>query len=148
MQTILLVEDNKILMMANLRVLTRAGYQAVGAADGLEALRLAEQCCPDLILLDMMLPKLDGQQVLCSLKRNPETAQIPVVVLTGLSQKNEHRLCRDGAIAFFEKSQVLENSSLLLKKIEQVLLQSCNIYQNSSVEPDIRNQPIPVTCGA
>jgi hypothetical protein len=57
-------------------------------------------------------------------------------------------LRRDGATAFFEKSQVLENSSLLLKKIEQVLLQSSNSYQNSSVEQDIRNQPIPVTCGA
>jgi hypothetical protein len=53
-----------------------------------------------------------------------------------------------GCSKLFEKSQVLDNGGLLLKKIEQVLLQSSNIYQNNSVEPDIRNQPIPFTCGA
>jgi CheY-like chemotaxis protein len=96
----------------------------------------------------MMLPKLDGQQVLCSLKRNPETAAIPVIVLTGLSQKNESRLKRDGAAAFFEKGQVLENANLLLKKIEEVLLQSSSLPQGSCHQHDLRIQVTPIAARA
>jgi putative two-component system response regulator len=58
----------------------------------MEALSVAHQSHPDLILLDMMLPKLDGPSVLRALKADPLTAQIPVVVVTGLSQKNEEKL--------------------------------------------------------
>jgi CheY-like chemotaxis protein len=55
----------------------------------MEALSVAHESHPDLILLDMMLPKLDGPLVLRALKADPLTAQIPVVVVTGPSQKNE-----------------------------------------------------------
>jgi putative two-component system response regulator len=58
----------------------------------MEALSVAHQSHPDLILLDMMLPKLDGPSVLRALKADPLTAQIPVAVVTGLSQKNEEKL--------------------------------------------------------
>jgi len=72
-------------------------------------------------LLDMMLPKLSGPEVLRALKAGPETATIPVVVLTGLSQKNEDRLLEDGAAAFVEKSAALDNSELLLGAIRRAL---------------------------
>jgi putative two-component system response regulator len=58
----------------------------------MEALSVAHQSHPDLILLDMMLPRLDGPSVLRALKADPLTAQIPVAVVTGLSQKNEEKL--------------------------------------------------------
>jgi putative two-component system response regulator len=58
----------------------------------MEALSVAHESHPDLILLDMMLPKLDGPSVLRALKADPLTAQIPVAVVTGLSQKNEEKL--------------------------------------------------------
>jgi CheY-like chemotaxis protein len=101
---VLLVEDSKFLRLSNERVLTKAGYEVSTAADGEEALRIAGEKLPDIILLDMMLPKLSGPDVLRKLKENPTTSAIPVIVLSSLSQKNEEKLIHDGAAAYFEKS--------------------------------------------
>ena len=100
---ILLVEDSKFLRLATGRALTRAGYEMSFAGDGDEALLMAAEL-PDLILLDMMLPKMSGPDVLKALKKEPKTAAIPVVVLTGLSQTNAERLRGDGAFAFLTKT--------------------------------------------
>jgi CheY-like chemotaxis protein len=104
MTRILLVEDSKFLRLASERALAHAGYEVSSAGDGEEALRMASEKLPDLILLDMMLPKLGGPEVLRALKSDKATAGIPVVVLTGLSQKNAERLREDGASGFLEKS--------------------------------------------
>ena len=103
---ILLVEDSKFLRMATERALARAGYEVLTAADGQSALAAAEKHKPDLILLDMLLPKMTGPDVLKTLKRNPVTSQIAVVVLSGMSSKNAARLQHDGAFAFLEKSEL------------------------------------------
>jgi DNA-binding response OmpR family regulator len=107
--------------MAGERSLTKAGYTVICAKDGEEALEVAGQEKPDVVLLDMMLPKLSGPEVLRQLKLNPATAQVPVIVLTGLSQKNEARLLEDGAVAFVEKSAVLDEPRVLLSAIRRVL---------------------------
>lgn len=104
MTKILLVDDSKFLRLATERALARAGYEVSTAADGEDALQIARQKRPDLILLDMLLPKMPGPEVLKALKKDPATAAIAVVVLTGLSQKNAGRLQQDGACAFLEKS--------------------------------------------
>ena len=112
MTKILLVEDSKFLRMATERALARAGYKVITAVDGISALQLAQQEQPDLILLDMLLPKMTGPEVLKALKNNPETAGIAVVAFTGLSQKNATRLREDGAYAFLDKSELgLEKGS-------------------------------------
>jgi CheY-like chemotaxis protein len=103
---ILLVEDSKFLRLATGRALTRAGYEMSFAGDGDEALLMAGEKLPDLILLDMMLPKMSGLEVLKALKKEPATAAVPVVVLTGLSQTNAERLRRDGAFAFLAKADL------------------------------------------
>ena len=120
---VLLVEDSKFLRLANQRALSRAGYEVCTAADGEEALKVAYQKLPDIILLDMLLPKLSGPEVLKALKANPATLHIPVIVLTSLSQKNEEKLLNDGAAAFFEKSSLgLDQSSdRLASAVEMVL---------------------------
>src|ERR1700735_5120662 len=97
---ILLVEDSKFLRLATGRALTRAGYELSFAGDGDEALLMAGEKLPDLMLLDMMLPKMSGLEVLKALKKDPATAAIPVIVLTGLSETNAERLRRDGAFGF------------------------------------------------
>ena len=102
---ILLVEDSKLLRLATGRALTRAGYEVRFAGDGDEALLMASDK-PDLILLDMMLPKMSGLEVLKALKKDTATAAIPVVVLTGLSQTNAERLRGDGAFAFLTKADL------------------------------------------
>ncbi len=104
MTTILLVDDSKFLRLATERALVRAGYSVITATDGEHALEIARKKRPDLILLDMLLPKMTGPDVLKALKKDPATAGIAVVVFTGLSQKNAMRLEQDGACAFLEKS--------------------------------------------
>lgn len=106
MTKILLVDDSKFLMLAMERALARAGYDVSTATDGEHALKVAREKKPDLILLDMLLPKMTGPDVLKALKKDPATAGIAVVVLTGLSQKNAERLQQDGACAFLEKSEL------------------------------------------
>lgn len=103
---ILLVEDSKFLRMATERALARAGYEVSTAVDGPKALEAAQLDKPNLILLDMLLPKMAGPEVLKTLKKDPVTADIAVVVFTGLSQKNALRLQHDGAYAFLEKSEM------------------------------------------
>jgi two-component system, OmpR family, phosphate regulon response regulator PhoB len=121
METILLVEDSKFLRVATERILTKAGYQVICAGDGDEALVLAGSSLPDLIVLDMLLPKLSGPEVLRSLKKNNLTAHIPVVVLSSLSQNNGPKLVQEGAGAFIEKGSLLENPRRLLEAIMTAL---------------------------
>ncbi len=102
MTKILLVDDSKFLR----RALSRAGYEVSTAKDGERALEIVREKNSDVILLDMLLPKMTGPDVLKALKKDPATAGIAVVVLTGLSQKNAGRLQQDGACAFLEKSDL------------------------------------------
>jgi CheY-like chemotaxis protein len=109
---VLLIEDSKFLRMANERALCKAGFEVGTAADGEEALQSIQDKPPDIILLDMLLPKISGPAVLKALKDNPTTMHIPVIVLTSLSQKNEEKLLQEGAAASFEKSALeLDKSS-------------------------------------
>jgi CheY-like chemotaxis protein len=123
MTKILLVEDSKFLRLATERALARAGYEMSSAGDGEEALRMARERLPDLILLDMLLPKISGPDVLVALKKDPSTKAIPVVVMTGMSQKNAARLQHDGAIGFLEKSglELDKGSGKLLAAVKEIL---------------------------
>lgn len=74
-------DDEDILMLVQLR-LARSGYEIVVARDGEEALRLARELRPDVAVLDWMMPKVTGVDVLRALRADPETAEIPIVMLT------------------------------------------------------------------
>jgi len=123
MRLVLLVDDSRFMRLANEKALSRAGYSVVTASDGEEALRIAQAKIPDVILLDMLLPKLGGQEVLHALRKNPLTAAIPVIVLSSLPQKNETKLMKEGATAYFEKSRLEldQHAQLLLQILKQIL---------------------------
>ncbi|HTS06213.1 MAG TPA: response regulator [Candidatus Eisenbacteria bacterium] len=123
MMKILLVEDSRFLRIAMERALARAGYKVVSAEDGLQAIEVAGQERPNLILLDMLLPKMSGQEVLAALKNNPSTAGIAVVACTGLSPKNAARLKKDGVCAFLDKSalELEKGSEKLLAAVAEIL---------------------------
>lgn len=120
---ILLVEDSRFMRIASERALVKAGYDVVSVVDGEAALLMARERVPDLILLDMMLPKLDGLGVLRALKHDSQTADIPVIVLSGLGQQNEVKLKKEGAAAYFKKSDSLlgNDSETLLDLVETVV---------------------------
>jgi CheY-like chemotaxis protein len=120
---ILLVEDSKPIRVDSQKVLTKAGYNVICAEDGEAALKIAKEQQPDLILLDMILPKMSGPAVLAGLKNDPATANIPVVVLSGLPEKNRQKLIDAGAEEYLEKNQLLPapGVNLLPQTIETVL---------------------------
>jgi CheY-like chemotaxis protein len=120
---VLLVEDSKFLRIAGERALSKAGYLVVTATDGEEAIAIANEQLPDIILLDMLIPKISGQDVLRALKKTSATKEIPVVVVSSLSQANAEKLVATGAAEYFEKSTLAleKNSDLLAAVVEKVL---------------------------
>ncbi len=136
--TLLLVEDSKIQRIASERILHKAGYTVLNAADGEQALRVAGENAPDLVLLDMMLPKLDGPQVLRALKGTAATAHIPVIALTSLSEATEGKLREAGVAGFFGKTKLFDDPAAagqFLDLIERVLDKSRK--QKAGMQPAI-----------
>lgn len=129
---ILLVEDSKPIRRENESALTKAGYEVICAEDGESALKLAQQKQPDLILLDMILPKLTGPEVLRRLKIDSTTAAIPVVVLSSLSEKNRQKLLEEGAEEYLEKNAMMpiRGINVLPKALETVI---CRINRKRGV---------------
>ena len=82
---ILVVEDEEILLTALAEELKQEGFDVVGAKDGVEGVEKAASEKPNLILLDLVMPRLDGIGALKQIKANPDTKGIPVVILTNLS---------------------------------------------------------------
>ena len=120
---ILLVEDSKPIRRENERALLEAGYQVACALDGETALRFAQEMRPELILLDMILPRMSGPEVLDHLKSNAATATIPVVVVSSLSEKNRDKLIEAGAVDYLEKSELRNEHgvNLLPQMLEKIL---------------------------
>lgn len=86
---ILAVDDEPDVLLIVKTGLEMEGYNVVTASDGEQALASAREEKPDLILLDVMMPKLDGFEVLAKLKEDEATATIPVIMLTGLSDRTK-----------------------------------------------------------
>ena len=126
-KTILLVEDSKVQKLAVERILFQAGYLVLLAAGGEEALRLVRESAPDLVLLDLMLPGVGGEEVLYALKRDARTEQIPVIVVSHLPPTNFANLKTAGAVEYFHKSRFLEDEdgeAAFLGTIDRVLRES------------------------
>ena len=120
MKTILFIEDESALQKTFGDTLKQEGYEMVSALDGEVGLRLAKTKKPDLILLDLILPKINGFEVLKKLKEDKETKEIPVIVLTNLEEvKDVNRALELGATTYLVKANYgLEE---VLKKIRQAL---------------------------
>ena len=86
---ILLVEDDEFLSELYATKLNLEGFEVLSAVDGKKGLKLAQDKHPDVVLLDIILPKLDGFEVLQALKGDPATKEIPIILLTNLSQRDE-----------------------------------------------------------
>ena len=103
---ILLIEDEEVLSRAIAAELKSAGFRVSRAFDGEEGLKQALNIKPDLILLDLMLPKKNGFEVLEELKKSPTTKDIVVIIITALDQDEEIKKgLKLGADDYFVKSQ-------------------------------------------
>ncbi|MGH2731258.1 MAG: response regulator transcription factor [Actinomycetota bacterium] len=86
---VLVAEDDPSVRMTLEFVLSDEGFEVLVAVDGEQALRLATEKLPDVILLDSMMPKMDGKEVLKALRAHAPTSSIPVLVLTGMDRESE-----------------------------------------------------------
>ena len=122
MPKILLVEDNEMNRDMLSRRLARKGYQVVIAVDGAQGVTLAQSEAPDLILMDVGLPVMDGWEATRQLKAAPETQAIPIIALTAhaLSSDREKAVaagCDDYDTKPVDLSRLLEKIEALLSKI-------------------------------
>ena len=116
---ILIVDDDKNIIETLKIRLEANGYKVITAQNGLEGLEKARQEKPDLILLNVMMPKLNGIMTTLKLKGMNETKSTPIIIMTGIKEKDEMILARHvGASDYITKPF---ESSTLLKKIENIL---------------------------
>ncbi len=118
---ILLVEDEKVLIETVTLRLEAFGYEVISAYDGFEGLEKAKKEKPDLIILDLMLPKMDGYKVCGLLKADTRYNKIPIIMFTARAQESDKKMGQDvGADAYitkpFEPQLLLEKIRELLKK--------------------------------
>lgn len=125
---ILVVDDNRITTKLLRRYLEANGYDAKEAYDGVECLEFVEQQHPDAIVLDVMMPRLDGYETVRRLKANEDTRDIPVVIVTALNDvSNQLKSIDAGADDFLSKPI---EEKLLIAKVK--LLSSLNIERKKN----------------
>lgn len=110
---VLIIEDETPLRRALTMKLQSAGYSVSTATDGKMGLEKAVANLPDLILLDLMLPKMNGMDVLQRIRGNPSSKHIPIIILTNSSgEVSQNAALKHGAPAYFTKSDVSLNEVL------------------------------------
>lgn len=106
MSKILVVEDDPLMSRMYQKIFTFEGYDVEMAGDGEEGLEKTKLLKPTIVLLDVMMPKMNGLEVLDKLKLDPDTKGIPVVMLTNLAgQKDAETALEKGAVKYIVKSE-------------------------------------------
>lgn len=119
-KVILFIEDESALQKTVGEIVRKEGYEMISALDGDLGINLAKAKKPDLILLDLILPKKDGFDVLSNLKQSPETKSIPIIVLTNLGEmENIDKAIELGATTYLVKSDYTLKE--ILEKIKTTL---------------------------
>lgn len=119
MTKILLVEDNEMNLDMLSRRLERKGYEVVIAMDGAQGIQLTRAESPDLILMDMSLPVMDGWEATRQLKADPDLSHIPIIALTAHAIAGDRERCLAAGCDEYESKPV--KFPRLLAKIEQIL---------------------------
>jgi len=126
---ILLVEDNEMNRDMLTRRLQRKGYEVVIAADGKEAVRKAQSQTPDLILMDIRLPLIDGWEAMRRIKIMPETQSIPIIALTAHAMTGDMEKCMDAGCDDYDTKPI--DLPRLLEKMQALLNNQDSHDQNS-----------------
>jgi len=119
---ILIIEDDKFLRELIVQKLTKEGYEIAEAVDGEEGVKKFKEEMPDLVLLDLILPGIDGFEVLSRVKKDPEVSSVPVIILSNLGQKDDvERGLNLGAVDYLIKAHFTPGE--IIDKIKLVLAQ-------------------------
>lgn len=119
-QTILLVEDDGFLASIYAQKLEVEGFDVSFATNGEDGLRLAHKDHPDLVLLDLLMPRMDGFEMLEKLKSDEELKEIPVLILTNLGQKEDVERCIQlGAAGYVIKAHSLPSETI--NRVKEIL---------------------------
>jgi len=120
---ILLAEDEEMISMAFHYGLTYLGYDVTVAVDGLETLAKLDEITPDILLLDMIMPNMNGLETLEALRQKPAYKQLPVIMLTNLSQPSDMTTAYElGATDYLIKSDITLDE--LVKRVEEILVRA------------------------
>ncbi len=120
MKKILVIEDDPFLSEMYLNKLTEAGFEAEVISDGKKGLSAIKEKCPDLALLDIVLPKMDGFEVLREVRADKKLKNIPIILLTNLGQKNEvEKGISLGADEYIVKAHF--TPAAIVAKVKQIL---------------------------
>jgi len=126
MTKILVAEDDKLISNSLCDALKANGFETIPAYDGEEAVAKAKAEKPDLALLDILMPKMDGISVLWELRANPSTAKTPVIVLTNLGDMETiSKIVEAGAVDYLLKSD--QSMDDVVKKVKEVLSRSVQL---------------------
>lgn len=102
---VLIIEDDPLLVKMYTTKFSSDGFEVISASDGLEGLKLALEKVPDVIILDIMMPKMSGHDVLAKMRTSSKTNKIPVIVLSNLTQQSEAQKAIDlGAKEYMAKA--------------------------------------------
>lgn len=126
-QRILVVDDEEEILELLGKKLTTTGYSVIKSSNGKEALDVAKIHKPDLILLDIMMPYMDGPDMVAALKEEPSTENIPVIFLSGIVTKEDTQHPQGGVTVAGRKFRVLSkpfNFAELLVEVKKALAQS------------------------
>ncbi len=119
MKKILIADDRSEVVELVKVTLEGEGYRTIDASDGSEALEKIRLEKPDLILLDIVMPKMDGFEVLSEIRKDPKTKDIPIIMLTAKGQKSDQEKGKElGATGYIIKPF---SPSILLRRIEEIL---------------------------
>lgn len=120
LKKILVIEDDPAELFALKKIVTEAGHNVISASDGQLGLEMIKKEKPDLVLLDIILPKINGFDILELVKKDPETKNIPIIVLTNLNDEETATKSRTlGAVDYLIKVQAYPHD--IIRKIDQFM---------------------------
>jgi len=120
MSKILVIEDDSFLISLEVNKLTKSGYEVISASNGTQGMKKIEESGISLILLDLMLPDIDGFEILKKIRENTKTKKIPVIVFSNLSEEKDIKKAEDlGVSQFMVKSNFTLDE--LIERVKKIL---------------------------
>jgi len=140
--TILIVDDDENIVALTQLMLTRHGYHAIGKTDPFEAVEVASQICPDLIIVDLMMPGMDGFEVALRCRQNPKLADIPILMISAKADVWHASGSKANLISQFLSKplgvhQLIHSISTYLGEPEQSAGAGFTISKNAGSAPDL-----------